>query len=204
MQDRIRTSLTSFSVPSGAKQATHALAGFTLIELLISIAMLSILLTVAVPSFTELVKNNRMSSNTNELLAALQYARSEAVTRKSAVAICTSNTGMESDNPACIDTVNWHSGWIIFVDANNDGSRDTSSGTGEILLHVREALDGGDVTAVGETAIAHGIRFFSDGTASSGGRISVCDNRGTSKSKTVSVERYTGRTFAESGTGSCP
>ena len=207
---RLRTStlLSSIDLRKVALATRHQTrpvpTGFTLIELMISVAMTAILLTVAVPSFSELIKSNRVSSNANELLAALQFARSEAVTRKAAVALCTSNTGMDSNNPTCVDTVHWSDGWLIFLDTNNNGFRDTASGTSETLLRAREALTGNDLTAIGETAIAHTIRFFSDGTASAGGTINLCDDRGAPKSKSVTVERYTGRTFSESGTGTCP
>ncbi len=55
--------------------------GFTLIELMISIAIVAILLAVAVPSFTEVILQNRMTSYVNEMLASVNYARTEAIKR---------------------------------------------------------------------------------------------------------------------------
>lgn len=78
--------------------ATHALsvrrrAGFTLIEIMVTVAVLAIVLAIAVPAFGTLIRSNRLTSNANELVAALQLARSEAVRQNSSVAVCRSDNG---------------------------------------------------------------------------------------------------------------
>jgi type IV fimbrial biogenesis protein FimT len=55
--------------------------GFTLLELMVTIAVLAILTTVGVPSFRLLVQNNRVTTQTNELVTALNVGRTEAVKR---------------------------------------------------------------------------------------------------------------------------
>jgi len=55
--------------------------GFTLLELMVTIAVLAILATVGVPSFRDLIQNNRVTTQTNELVSALSFARTEAVKR---------------------------------------------------------------------------------------------------------------------------
>lgn len=57
------------------------MAGFTLIELMIVVALLVIFATIALPSFSYLIKTNRTQSAASELASLLQYARAEAVTR---------------------------------------------------------------------------------------------------------------------------
>lgn len=53
--------------------------GFTIIELMVVVAVLAIIATVAVPSFQEVIENNRLASEANRIFSTMSYARSEAV-----------------------------------------------------------------------------------------------------------------------------
>ena len=55
--------------------------GFTLVELMVVILLVAILSAFAVPSFKNVILKNRVSAATSELLAALNFARNEAITR---------------------------------------------------------------------------------------------------------------------------
>jgi type IV fimbrial biogenesis protein FimT len=55
--------------------------GFTLLELMVTIAVLAIITTLGVPSFRELIQNNRVTTQANELVTALNFGRAEAVKR---------------------------------------------------------------------------------------------------------------------------
>jgi type IV fimbrial biogenesis protein FimT len=81
--------------------------GFTLIELLITVAIVAILAGVAVPSMMSTVKNNRSTALVNELISALNFARSEAVKRGLRVNLCPRNAAGD----AC--GADWSSGWLV-------------------------------------------------------------------------------------------
>ena len=96
--------------------------GFTLIEAVVTIAVLGILLSIAIPSFSKMIERNRIASGTNEFRTALMLARSEAVTRSIPMTICVSD-----DGSSCNSTLkDYAKGWIIFSDCNKDGSIDTT------------------------------------------------------------------------------
>lgn len=59
--------------------------GITLIELLTILTITVILTTLAVPSFITTIKRHRIIGNVENLYAALQYARSEAIKRNTTV-----------------------------------------------------------------------------------------------------------------------
>ena len=64
--------------------------GFTIIELMMTVTVLALLLGIAVPSFMETVRNNRIISQNNELISSLNLARSEALKRGGSVSVCAS------------------------------------------------------------------------------------------------------------------
>jgi type IV fimbrial biogenesis protein FimT len=69
-------------------------SGLTLIELLITIAIASILLAIAAPSFTSMLARQRIEGVTQELAADLGYASSETVSRNSTVVLATDASGI--------------------------------------------------------------------------------------------------------------
>lgn len=105
--------------------------GFTLIELIVTIAVMIILVSIALPSFMGFIQANRLTAQTNDLVTVLNYARSEAIKRGVRVTLCSSNNGT-----SCLGSTTWDTGWIAFIDTNGDGLVG-----GEQIMQVRGALE---------------------------------------------------------------
>lgn len=80
-------------------------SGFTLIELLVTVALIVIIATVAVPSFSGLVNDNRLTTVTNNLNATLRLARSEAIKRNRTLTL--SGLGNEDEDKDKDESTGW-------------------------------------------------------------------------------------------------
>lgn len=83
--------------------------GFTLIELMVAIAILAIVIAIAAPSFNRTVQSNRAAVMSNELVGALQTARSEALKRRTNVTLCRRNVA----GTTCENGTDWSAGWLL-------------------------------------------------------------------------------------------
>jgi type IV fimbrial biogenesis protein FimT len=82
-------------------------AGFTMVELLVTIAIATILATVAIPSFSALIASQRAKAAASELFASFLTARSDAIVRNANVTVSPLAGG-------------WNlGGWQILDPANN-------------------------------------------------------------------------------------
>lgn len=113
--------------------------GFSLVELMIAVSILAILLALAVPSFQGVVASSRLTSATNDLVAALAQARSEAVKSGNRITLCKSANGT-----SCASSGDWDQGWISFIDTTRSGTS-AAVDTGETVLTVTTAMPPGIV-----------------------------------------------------------
>ena len=98
----------------------NTIKGFTLVELMIVVLITAVLIGVAIPSFTGLIKNNRLATQINLFTSAMSLARSEAVKRNQNVVLC-----KRANNNACGGNgTTWDIGWIVFADDDGDGNLD--------------------------------------------------------------------------------
>lgn len=62
--------------------------GFTIAELILVVVLAAVLAAMAAPNMGEFVKNNARTANVNTMVTALNFARSQAVTRNQRVSLC--------------------------------------------------------------------------------------------------------------------
>ena len=162
--------------------------GFTLIELMVTLAIVALLATVAVPGFKNIIINNRTTSQANALVGALTLARSEAVKQNQTATVCASVDGATcaaTVNAACTRGKGWACGWLVWVDTNGDGVMQA----GEIV-RVESELKG-TFTLVNSAGVVT-QQYLASGLAATADRtFTLCD----------SSNSYSGRTIDISATG---
>lgn len=137
--------------------------GFTLIELLITLSIAVILVSLAAPSFSRLIKSNSMSSGVNTFMSDLRFARSESVRLGGGVVMCRSDDP-EAAAPACgaglgPNNNGWVSGWIVFQDLDSNGD---INGT-EPILRVQAPVKTIDSILESGAASSTRLRFTATG-----------------------------------------
>ncbi len=149
-----------------------------MVELLITLVIAAILVTIAVPNFSGLIQNNRLITQTNSLIADLNYARSESIKRGAAITITPSGG-------------NWDNGWRIqLTDADDSDILRLASATPQGLSIKTED---------GDT-----IAFLSSGstTNDSLSSLTLCDARGDDFARVIGIE-VTGRIAISSQDANC-
>ena len=131
--------------------------GFTLVELLIVLAVGSILLAIALPGYAFLANANRLTAATNNLVAAMHFARSESIKRGVRVSVCTTSNPAAAV-PACDHAAGWHQGWLVFEDDGLRGVLDLQ----DALLRVERDVLLHDIS-ISTTNFSHYVSYLPSG-----------------------------------------
>jgi type IV fimbrial biogenesis protein FimT len=164
-------------------------SGATLLELMVVLAVSAILLGIGVPSFIGLANSSRLTSATNELVASLHLARSEAIKRNSRTVMCTSATGT-----SCVASGGWQQGWLVFNDVNNNAVLDA----GEAVILARQAQPAG-LLLTGNTHVSKYISYSPSGAtrlvsgAFQAGTLTLCNESAVPGAARQVIVSSTGR-----------
>ena len=182
------------------------LAGFTLIELAIVLVIAALLVRVATPGMSRPVAARALAAQASEFMAALRFARSEAMKRGGPVIMC------RLQPPAtghCAQGGGDWGAWMVFADADRSGAYEA----GEPL--VSSHLEPSNRLSV--SAVVPGVTFEATGIARStadggkvvfllspGARASAGTAAGDRASQRQVCVNPRGEVAVIDGNGSCP
>ncbi len=146
--------LSTFSVSAAARGLAR---GFTLLEALVVLALLGILVSLAAPAVSDLRARHQVQAQAEGLLGSLVLARTEALRRQQRVSLCP-----RADQSRCDASGLWQQGWLVFVDANDNGLREDW----ETLVEVHAGLPSAVLWDRASTAKAY-FSFGSEGRSTS-------------------------------------
>jgi type IV fimbrial biogenesis protein FimT len=152
---------------------------------LVTLAIAAIVMSIAVPSFATFIQNNRKTTNINDLVIALNFARAEATTRQQNITVCKSDDGSTCSTGD--GSGDWSQGWIVFADANNNGERQAA----EEIIRVAGPLTG-MTSFIGNNNVVNRVTFTPLGMTTTPGTITLCDSRGVNHAA-ATVIAFSGR-----------
>lgn len=137
--------------------------GFTLVELLAVMAITGLILSMGVPSFQNLVANNRLTAQTHSFLSAMRLARSEAIKRRARIDVIatTADEGNE-----------WGGGWRVAV-------------SGGATLKNFQSLDGSATLDSADDVVS--FQYQPSGRSNRVGTLYLCDDRDGETGRQISV-----------------
>jgi len=145
----------------------HARAGFTLVEMLMTMAVMTVLVGIALPSFKGFVQQQRTTTAMHLLSSHLAHARLSAIHQRSVVMICPSD-----GNGKCRSDGDWSGEWMAFTDRDGNRQPDTAA---DILRVERPSLDGAMRIVSGPARPS--VRYLPDGrSAGSNLTVRICRN----------------------------
>lgn len=148
-------------VSAGVSRNGAQQKGFTLVELLVTVSILTVVLAIAVPSMTGLVRDARLAAQSDLLVSSLALARTEAIRQRTNAKVCpsaTPNTDTATDCAAAVAT--WSKGWITIQNASTITQRTVASSELTVVTPAAIAPAKAIVEFVGVTGGATVARSF--------------------------------------------
>lgn len=180
--------------------------GFSLMELLVTVAVLAITLSIALPSFSAVVGESKLRSQANEIQSALTFARTEAIRLNRSVVFCHSNNGINCTAPAASG---WE-GWLVSAAGAALATPAVPASRTGIIPPAPMRISSG----VNLTASNHAIRFTPQGLARGfanniplSDTIRVCITQAAVNPNTREIQFSSGgrsRVVVSDNAGSCP
>ncbi len=168
---------------------TRKQGGFTLVELMITLVILGVLSAIAAPAVRDMVMNNRLVTETNDMLVSLTLARSEAIKRSTSVFLC-KTPDPQASPPVCDATAAWTNGWIIYTETGLDGVY--TNGTSDVLIRLGDGFPGTGnkikLIDVATLAAVDSFNFTRLGLLTEPNMLFfICDNRGNNLAKVIDI-----------------
>lgn len=145
--------------------------GFTLTELLITLSVVAILLSIAIPSYRNAVAATQSHAARSSMQSSIMRSAQAALVRGRHVVLCPS-----INQTTCTGDYDWSSGWIAFVDANGDRARNS----GEQRVFTNESI-GNNARLISSTGRRRLVFQPNGGMAGSNVSFTLCDRRGPSR-----------------------
>lgn len=174
--------------------------GFTLIELMVTVAVLVIVLSIAIPSFQNFIIDSRLNAAATELADAVRLARSEAIKRSRPIVLC---KVAPTASDTCVTGSDW-AGWAIHDEQ--------LAGSDKVIRFGDFNTYGGSIKLSSDSG-SQKFSFGADGLARIGSgagklieeeKLTICSISGTGDKKRKVVFSAAGRLSIERKAGGCP
>jgi type IV fimbrial biogenesis protein FimT len=153
---------------------------FSLHQALVTLVVISIVSTIAVPAYQQLISSQRIATAVNSLVTALHLARSEAIKRNERAILCPRADGQMCRNNGAGDTT-WENGYLVYIDRNANHEFDAD----DVLVWLSGSHEGLHIRT---TAHREHVIYQPNGMApGSNLTFRFCDKRGQSPPRAVIV-----------------